>query len=78
MSVDDFKRYATQLGLDRTKFDAAVDRRKFRGNVQKDITDAESLGVNATPTIFVNGKKVTEISYAAIKSAIENALKRTP
>jgi protein-disulfide isomerase len=77
LSVADLKRYATQLGLDRAKFDAAVDSRKFRARVQRDIDDAEKLGVQGTPTFFVNGKKVSDISYSALKTAIENALKRT-
>ena len=77
LSIDDLKRYATQLGLDRTKFDSAVDSRKFKAKVQRDIDDADKVGVAGTPTIFVNGKQVTDISFAGLKTAIENALKRT-
>ncbi len=76
LSVPDLKRYATQLGLDRAKFDAALESRKFRAQVQRDVDDAERIGVNGTPTFFVNGKLVADISYDAIRIAIENALKR--
>ena len=77
LSIPDLKRYATQLGLDRSKFDAALDGRKFRATVQRDVDEADNIGVNSTPTFFVNGKKVSDISYEAIKISIENALKRS-
>lgn len=78
LSVEKLKEYASQLQLDRTKFDQAVDSRKFRDKVTRDVDEGHRLGINATPTFFVNGSKVSEISYQALKAAIEAALKATP
>ncbi len=75
LEIDKLKEYASQLQLDRAKFDAAVDSRKFRGNVDRDVAEGSRLGVNATPTFFVNGRKVSEVSYEALKAAIDAALK---
>ena len=75
LEIDKLKEYASQLQLDRTKFDAALDSRKFREQVTRDLDEGNRLGVNATPTFFVNGRRVSEISYQALKAAIDAALK---
>jgi len=74
LGVDRLKEYASQLQLDRAKFDAALDSRKFRERVARDIDEGGRLGVNATPTFFVNGRRVSEISYEALKAAIDAAI----
>jgi protein-disulfide isomerase len=43
------------VGIDRAKFDAALDSGKFAAQVERDMRDAERVGVNSTPTFFVNG-----------------------
>jgi protein-disulfide isomerase len=75
LQVDKLKEYATALGLDRAKFDAALDGGKFKEKVQRDLIDGQRLGVNATPTLFVNGVR-TERTYEALKAAVEAALKK--
>jgi protein-disulfide isomerase len=77
LQVEKLKEYATALGLDRAKFDAALDGGKFKEKVQRDILDGQKLGVNATPTLFVNGVR-TERHYETLKAAIESALKTAP
>ena len=69
------KQYAGVLGLDRKRFDAALDSGKFAGEVERDVRDGQKIGVNATPTFFVNGRQVTERTYESLKAAIEAALK---
>jgi protein-disulfide isomerase len=78
LGIDKLKEYASQLQLDRTKFDAALDSRKFREQVARDIDEGGRLGVNATPTFFVNGRRVSEISYEALKAAIDAAINAAP
>jgi protein-disulfide isomerase len=68
------KEYAGRLGLDRAKFDAAFDSGRFADKVRRDIHDGYRLGVNATPSIFVNGR-VSERTYESLKASIEAALK---
>lgn len=75
LKVPALKEYATQTALDRRKFDAALDSGKFSDKVQRDIRDGLRLGVSATPTIFVNGRRVSEITYESLKTIIETALK---
>ncbi len=71
------KQYAVDLGLDAGKFNACLDSLKYLDEVKKDIADGESLAVNATPTFFVNGKKLSGRAYEEMKAAIDEALAAT-
>lgn len=75
LEVNKLKQYATELSLDRARFDAALDSRKFADKVERDVLDGQKLGVNGTPTFYINGKRVSDRSYEALKTTIEAALK---
>jgi len=68
------KKYATELGLDRVRFDAALDKGTYADEVQHDLVDGEAYGVDSTPTIFVNGVVVATLSAEALRAAIDRAL----
>ena len=74
LGVDKLKSYATELGLDRARFDSALDSGKFAESVQRDIEDGIKLRLNATPIIFINGRRVSARSYEELKASIEAAL----
>ena len=44
LEVNKLKQYATELGLDRARFDAALDSRKFAEKVERDVLDGQKLG----------------------------------
>jgi protein-disulfide isomerase len=48
--------YASQLGLDADDFKKCLDSGKFKAVVQKDEDEANRLGIQATPTFFINGQ----------------------
>jgi len=75
LSVEKLKSFATQLGLDRTRFDAALDSRKFAEMVQTDLDDGIKLGLKGTPSFFINGRRVTAKSYEELKESVDAALK---
>ena len=75
LGVDKLKQYATEVGLDRARFDASLDSGKFAEKVQRDLIDGRKLGVNGTPTLYVNGKRISDKSYESLKGAVEAALK---
>ncbi len=54
LSADKLKVYASELTLDRPRFDSALDSGKFAKMVQRDIEEGMKLGINATPTVFIN------------------------
>lgn len=52
---DDLFGYAKELGLDMAKFESDYDAAE--GQVNADIQEGNSAGVNSTPTLFINGRQ---------------------
>jgi protein-disulfide isomerase len=73
LDVPSLKKYASDLGLDRARFDAALDRGVYTAEVKKDIEDGEMYGVGSTPTIFVNGVQLRILSAEGLRAAIDRA-----
>src|SRR2546421_3354433 len=78
LDPDSLKKYATQVGLDRKRFDAEFDTDKYDADIRRDIEDGEVYGVEATPTIYINGVMLTELGAEGLRSAIEIAFARAP
>jgi len=74
LDVPSLKKYASDLGLNRARFDAALDRDTYAGEVKKDIEDGEMYGVGSTPTIYINGVQLRTLSEEALREAIDRAL----
>jgi protein-disulfide isomerase len=51
--------YGNDLGLDAGAFKSCVDSDKYQDIVSANHLLGEKLGVNATPTIFVNGRRIS-------------------
>jgi protein-disulfide isomerase len=75
LGVDKLRQYATDLGLDRARFDASLDSGKFADKVQRDLMDGRKLGINGTPTVYINGKRIADNSYESLKATVESVLK---
>lgn len=73
LEVESLKKYATQVGLDRKRFDAELDSGKYEPIVRKDLEEGEGYGIDSTPTFFINGVILTDYSGEGLKSAIEKA-----
>ncbi len=66
--------YAQQLNLDMVKFKADIDSDAVKKVVADDLVEGQTIGIDATPTFFVNGKAIANPqSYEAFKSLIEAA-----
>ncbi|HEV7644683.1 MAG TPA: thioredoxin domain-containing protein [Pyrinomonadaceae bacterium] len=72
------KKYATQLGLDRVKFDAELDKGVYAAEIANDVKDGEFYGVRGTPTLFINGMPVPVNSVEVMKKLIDRALAQKP
>jgi len=75
--IEPLREIAKQLGFTHESFDACLANQKVLDGVQ-DVRDraAEKLGVNSTPTFFVNGKKlVGDQSIDTLAKEIEPYLK---
>jgi protein-disulfide isomerase len=75
LDVPSLKKYASDLGLDRAKFDAALDRGTYAAEVKHDMEEGELYGVGSTPTIFINGVQLQVLSADGLREAIDRAAK---
>lgn len=55
---------------DLERFTQELDEAKYLPQIEKDIRIADAHEVGGTPTVFVNGQMVEDVSYAGIKAAI--------
>ena len=70
-----FLSLAKKLELDADKFSSCLNSNKYDSKVQNDYISAQKAGVNATPTSFVNGQKVSgALPYAQFKVLIDQEL----
>lgn len=72
---DVFRGFAVELGLDMAAFDAAYADPATAGRVQVDLDDGVALGVQGTPTFFVDGERVSPRTVDDLRTAIENGLR---
>ena len=65
---------ANQIGLEESIFAEALKNNAAAKKISSDQNDGVSLGVNSTPTFFINGKKyVGQNSYDELSKAIAEA-----
>jgi len=76
LDVDSLKKYATQVGLDRKRFDAEFESAKYDADIRRDVEEGEIYGIEATPTIFINGVMLTEFSANGLRAAIDKGFAR--
>ena len=74
LDVPSLKKYASEIGLNRARFDAELDSGKYAAEVKHDIDDGEIYGIDSTPAIFVNGVALRELSVEALRASIDRAL----
>lgn len=73
-----FTDYAKSLNLDLTQFEKDLDSVKVKDKVENDLKSGQQLGVNSTPTFYLNGKKLNNIeSYEQFKQIIEKEAEKT-
>jgi len=72
-----FEGYAGQIGLNLEKFRTCLQTGETALQVQNDLTEAAKRGVVATPTFFINGRKLEgAYPYEVFKAIIEEELQK--
>jgi protein-disulfide isomerase len=75
LGTDAYTRYADELGLDTKKFSQCISERRYQGEVEADSAAANKLGVNSTPTFYINGRGLIGAQpYEAFKQVIDEEL----
>ncbi|MFA6405004.1 MAG: thioredoxin domain-containing protein [Candidatus Paceibacterota bacterium] len=72
--TDIFVGYATKLKLNTEQFKADLSSTTLRAKIKRDKDDGVKIGINSTPTFFINGKAITNPpNYEEFKAIIDTA-----
>lgn len=77
IAPDGLPEAAVAIGVDKEKFIACMDSEKYLENIKKDASEAEGLGIENTPTIFINGHIIPwdipeEVLFQIVDEFLEN------
>ena len=72
-----FDSYAQTIGLDLARFQKDVESESVKNRIAADQKRGASLGVNSTPTLFLNGRQLPPTSFNdnAMRTAVSAALR---
>jgi protein-disulfide isomerase len=73
-----FNQFAKSLGLDVERFKIDMESEQVKERIVADQQRAASLGVNSTPAIFINGRRLPDssLNQKALQEAIDAAVKK--
>lgn len=74
--ADLFRQYADELGLNLVEYDAAVAAPETLERVKVDFDGGVALGVESTPTFFLNDRPLRLTSFDDLRAAIKAELQR--
>ena len=79
MKRDDLLAHAAALKLDVARFTADLDSKQFDALIQRDLKEGANVGVEGTPTFFVNGQPLVGAQpFERFTAAIDRALASAP
>ncbi|WP_404352338.1 DsbA family protein [Phycicoccus jejuensis] len=71
-----FRTFAEDLGLDLSRFDSDVSSADVKARVEKDRQDGLALGVQGTPTFFLDGQMIQPNSEEGLRQLLDAAIAR--
>ena len=73
---EQFSEIAKRSGLDVPQFETCASAHKYVGAVAQDMADARAIGINSTPTLFINGLMIVGAKpYEALREVIDAELR---
>lgn len=77
LSASNLKKYASDLGLKTQDFNSCLDSKKYKNQISDDMKEAQRIGVEATPSFFVNGSLLKGAQpFENFKLLIDEELKK--
>ena len=77
-----FRDFAKGIGLDLDRYDACMDSQRYAGRIQASVEEGDRLGVNGTPTFFVNRRRFeghpTSDAFTALVDSLTRQRKSKP
>jgi protein-disulfide isomerase len=70
LDVPSLKKYASEVGLDRARFDRELDGGVYADEVKRDIAEGKKYEIRGTPTIFINGVRLRTVTAEGLQAAL--------
>lgn len=72
LAVDDLAEHAAEVGGDPEDLRAALAEGRYRGKIQVSQAEARNAGLKGTPTVFMNGRLLTDLSEEGLEQALRD------
>ncbi|MEK6928718.1 MAG: thioredoxin domain-containing protein [Nanoarchaeota archaeon] len=77
LSLENYEKWAKEIGADEEKFDTCLTSGKFASAVQADLKYGQTFGVKGTPSFFINGRFLEGAQpYPVIQKVIDEELNK--
>ncbi len=76
LSETKIQEIAKELNLDLERFNKRMQDKAVVQLIERDIAEAKRIGVNSTPSIFVNGRPLKQRSFQGFQEMIDAELKK--
>lgn len=76
INADSFTKIASELGLNQDRFTADMKSQQLIQKLNKDMAEADRLGITGTPAVFVNGKKLNQRTMNELQYLINEELRK--
>ncbi len=67
---------ALGLGLDQTEFEKKMKDPGIKAMIRQDLRDGAQAGVRATPTVFINGRRLKNRTLQGFQAAVDKELQK--
>jgi len=75
----DLRKYASEVGLDERAFEECFDSQRHAKSITQDLEDGRRAGVSSTPTVFINGRRISGAApFEAYEAVILEELRLKP
>ena len=74
LSDDDLRKRASEIGIDESTFAECFDSKRHNDLVTESYEKGMAIGVQSTPTFFINGRIMVGARYEGFKQIIEQEL----
>jgi protein-disulfide isomerase len=67
---------AQTVGLNQEEYEKMKKDPSTQGRIKRDLADGRQAGVRGTPTVFINGKRLRDLSLQGFQAAIDKQLEK--
>ena len=68
---------AKEIGLDLEAFNRDMSSQESKQSLRKDMLQARAADISSTPTLFINGRRVSDRSIQGLQNMINQELAKT-